>query len=125
MTKRDTNLDDIAEAIQGLATLVDDRFEQVDRRFEQVDHRFEAIESELHGIRQEQREMSEWLERIDNRILGIETDIKEIYDRIIALEKKAPHLTRSEHEELAAKLEAVIAWAQNVSQKTGVPLPKL
>lgn len=124
MSKKDTSLEDIAEAIQGLATQMDAGFERVDRRFEAVDQRFESIESELREIRQEQREMREWLQRIDNHVLGIESDIKDIYDRIVVLEQKAPQLSAREQRELATKLEAMISWAQEVSQKTGIPLPK-
>lgn len=148
----DTNLDDVMGAISDLATLmdkrfdqVDARFEQIDRRFEQVDARFEQIDARFEGtdqrldgidrrldgidleirkIHTEQVEMREWMERIDNHLLGVESDIKEIYDRIVALEKKAPNLTKSEQVELSHKFESMLEWAKLVSEKTGVALPK-
>ena len=132
MSKSDTSLDDIAEAISLLASNIDDRFEQVDQRFEQVDQRFEqmdqrfdAIDRELYKIHKEQRETREWLEKIDNRLTGVESDIKEIYDRIVVLEKKAPQLTLKDKRELERKLAALIKWAKLVSKQTGISLPKI
>lgn len=134
--KPETTVEDVLMAVNDLATLMGEQLEDVrndikdsraetNERFQQVDHRFDAIDSELHGVRHEQREMRVWLESIENHILGIESDIKEIYDQIVILEQKAPYLTRNEHQELAAKLEVMITWAQKVSQKTGIPLPKI
>ncbi len=125
MTKKDTSLDDIASAIGDLATHIDVRFEQVNKRLDNHDQQFSSINTELYAIRKEQREMKEWLERIDSRILGIESDIKEIYDRIVALEQKGPYLTRKEAKELEQKLIRMFDWAKKVSQKTGIALPKL
>jgi septal ring factor EnvC (AmiA/AmiB activator) len=118
MTRKQTNLDDIAEAIQGLAT-------HMDERFEQVDNRLNGIDGELRSIKEEQRHMREWLERIDSRLSGVESDIKEIYDRIAALDKQQTPLSRQQQQKLQKDLAALIRWAKEVSAKTGVPLPKL
>ncbi len=118
MAKKDTSLDDIATAISDLAT-------HMDVRFDQVDQRFEAIETDLTGIRKEQREMRELLGQIDSRILGIESDIKEIYDRIVALEAKNSSITANEVRELKYEVNRMKQWAKLVGQKTGIALPKL
>lgn len=130
--KKDTDLNDIAQAIEGLATLmdqrfeqVDNRFEQVDRRFEAIDHRFSTIENELQTIRHEQSRISIWLEKIDRRLGGVKSDIKEIYDRIVMLEKNANNLTSADKEDLARQLTALIKWAKQVSKSTGIELPKI
>ena len=88
MTKKpQATIDDVLGAVADLATMVgeqfgrvDDRFEQIDQRFEQMDQRFDRLEAEVSVIRKEQHDMRDWLERIDNRLYGIESDIKEIYD---------------------------------------------
>lgn len=77
VTKKPTDLDDIAEAIVGLGTLMDKRFEQVDKRFEQVGKRFNGIDGQLAAMQHEQAEMRACLEKIDSRLLGIESDVKE------------------------------------------------
>lgn len=125
MAKKDTSLDDIADAINVLATNIDARFEQVDVRFEQIDSHFKSIDHQLYEIRHEQRVMREWLERVESRVIGIESDIKEIYDRLVILEEKYPNVTANEMKELEHKLDMMIKWAQKISKKTGVPLPKM
>lgn len=134
MTKKpQATIDDVLGAVADLATMVgeqfgrvDDRFEQIDQRFEQMDQRFDRLEAEVSVIRKEQHDMRDWLERIDNRLYGIESDIKEIYDRIVALEQKSEQgLTPAEQRELSKKFEHMLIWAQKVSKATGVPLPKL
>ena len=70
--------------------------------------------------------MREWIESIDSRLSGIESDIAEIYDRIVALEKKSDQgLTKQDKKELEQKINDLLHWAKEVSKKTGVPLPKV
>jgi septal ring factor EnvC (AmiA/AmiB activator) len=125
MAKQNIDLSDIGDAISDLATQIDARFNQVDQRFNQVDQHFEQVDAELIAIRTDQREIRELLGEIDSRILGIESDIKEIYDRIVALEKKGSTLTPREVKELIIKVDHMADWAKKVSQKTGIALPKL
>lgn len=134
-----TSLDDIADAISGLATHMDERFEQVngrldkmdgridtmDGRLDTMDGRLDKMDGELAAIRREQREMREWIESIDNRLGGLESDIAEIYDRIVVLEAKGAKRTKADLEELQTKLDRLIGWATKVSKQTGVALPKL
>lgn len=125
MAKKDTSIEDIGEAITALGIHIDERFAQVDQRFEQMDSRLGSVEHRLDDIQLEQRSMREWLERIDNRLLGVESDIKEVYDRLVVLEKRAPHLTKAEYQELEHKMDKLLEWAGQVSRKTGIRLPKL
>lgn len=135
-----TSLDDISDAIQGLATHIDERFQQVDERFQQVDERFQqvderfqqvdgrlnSIDNRLSNLEQQHREMREWLESVDNRLSGIESDVAGIYDRIVALEKKGKkYLTQKDITELENQFAALFDWAQKVSKHTGIALPKL
>lgn len=122
--KRFNEVDARFEQVDARFGQVDARFEQVDARFDKMDRRFDGIDLEIRKIHAEQTEMRQWMEHIDNRLMGVESDIKEIYDRIVALEKKAPNLTSSEQAELSQKFESMLKWAQLVSKKTGVALPK-
>ena len=63
MTKKPTDLDDIAIAISDLTTM--------------VDNRFSTIESDSAYMNGEIRTIREQLTRIDNRITGVESDITE------------------------------------------------
>ena len=130
---KDTSLDDISEAITGLATLMDQRFDQVDARFEQVDARFEQIDARFENIEQrlfriegEQRSMREWLKSIDSRLMGVENDIAEIYDQITELASKhKDNMTKKDKQDLQKQMDALFVWAKEVSKQTGISLPKL
>ena len=97
----------------------------MDDRFDKVEGRLDSIEAEVRNISREQREMREWMDRIDNRLMGVESDIKEIYDRLLALEKKFPNVTDAEVREVERKLAIVIDWAKEVSKQYKVPMPKI
>lgn len=127
MSNKPTDLDDIAESIQDFATMVGRQFEQVNQRFVRIDQRFDRIEATLADMQTEQREMRQWLVQIDGRLSGVESDIAERYDRIVALEKKSRHksLTTADKKELERKFDAFFAWAEEVSKQTGIALPKL
>ncbi|MGI9028189.1 MAG: hypothetical protein ACR2FM_05125 [Candidatus Saccharimonadales bacterium] len=77
------------------------RFEQVDTQFGQVNTRFAMIEihlkelkHEVYELRHEQRETSKLSKHTYSRVLGIESDIKEIYDRLVALEQNGRTTTK-------------------------------
>ena len=125
ITSLATNMDERFQQVDERFQQVDERFQQVDERFNQVDERFDRIEGKLTSLEKGQREMREWLERIDARLGGVESDIAEIYDRIVVLEKKYPKVTKTELKELENKLARIIDWAKIVSVETGVPLPKI
>ncbi len=123
--------DEKFEQIDAHFEQVDARFEQMDAHFEQVDARFEQIQHEVDGIHGELRQMRTELtdirgivEAIDSRLMGVESDVREIYDRIVVLEKKTS-LSVNEQKELQRQLERLLSWAKKVSEKTGVPLPKI
>ncbi len=138
MSRVDTSLDDIAEAISDLAISMGERFEQVNARFDtmdvhqdkgderldRMDSRFDAIDQQLSAILIEQKRMRDWLERLDYALGGINSDIAEVYDRILVLEKQAP-LTARAQKELQDNLGQLFTWAKLVSRKTGVKLPKV
>lgn len=154
MAKQDSTTDDVLNVISDLATLVSEQFDNVNEQFVKVneqfvkvneqfvkvnerfdevnarldghDRRLDRIEDELRSLTTSQREMRQWIERVDNRLLGVESDIKEIYDRIVALEKlhEARGLEQAERDELRDKFDALTDWAKKVSKATGVPLPK-
>jgi len=156
--KKDTSIDDLADAINALATTMEKRFDGVDKRFDGVDKRFDGVDKRFDGVdkrfesidkrfdRQdieikeiknqlftmtsEQRETREAIERLENKYGGLNADIAEIYDRIVALEKRLSKDTNNlendlEIQALRSKIQTLSAWAREVSRKTGVARPKL
>ena len=50
MTKKDTSLDDIAESISALTSMVSEKFDEVDKRLDSNDKRFDAIDKRFDSI---------------------------------------------------------------------------
>lgn len=110
---------------------IDAHFDQIDAHLGRIDARFDRVENDVNTIQGELRQMHteiadirDIVEGIDNRLLGVESDIREIYDHIVALEKKTA-LNADEQKELKKQFELLVSWAKKVSEKTGVPLPKI
>ncbi len=106
---------------------VDKRFDQVDKRFEQVDKRFENIEGKLGQIdgrlfrlEKGQTELIEKVDRIEGQIIAITSDIREIYDRLVVLEKRQD-LTEQDIVQLKQDTKTLIAWAEKVGINTKLP----
>lgn len=87
--------DDLGAAIQGLATSVDERFEQVDARFagvdarfDQVDARFDRLETELASTR------SDILDAID----GLASQVRDAVQESVARDAKVARHDRWIHQ---------------------------
>lgn len=115
-------VDDLSQVIQAFATNVDKRFDAVDARFEAVDRRFDRIEDRLLHLEKGQRELLERVERIEDTLLNMTSDIRDVLDRIFKLEKRFPSLTEAEVRDLEKNLAKLVAWAKDISVKTGVKL---
>lgn len=100
MAKKVTDLDDIAEQINDLGTLIAGRIDaseakltlrmdKLDGRMDGLDGRMGRLENRMSGLEHEVSDLRSWIERIDSRLMGVESDIKEVYDQIVALEKKS------------------------------------
>lgn len=104
MTTKTITLEDINRSLTTLSQLcisrfksIDERFDGVDARFTKVDERFISIEVqfkdlkyELYDIQHQLRETNALSVQMYSRVLGIESDIKEIYDRLVYLEQVRP-----------------------------------
>ncbi len=76
MATKDISLNDIAQLISAL------------------DRRFEPITRDIKEIRLDLTRLNHLYEQIFGRVLGIENDIEEIYDRLVILEEKTPNLIK-------------------------------
>lgn len=126
VTERFDQIDRRFETVDQRFEQIDQRFDQIDQRFDRVDQRFDQMDRRLGKIETEQIATRRWIESIDSRLMGVESDIAEIYDQIVVLSKKGKkNLTPKDKKELEEKLNTLIAWAKEVSRYTGIALPKL
>jgi len=59
---------------------IDKRFNIMDQRFDQVDLRLSFVENQNRSLGYDLREVKQRAEDIDGRLMGVENDIKEIYN---------------------------------------------
>ncbi len=78
-THIDTSIDKVLEAVQFLATQMDERFNHVDERFAQVDQRFEQVDRRFAKI-------DERFEKLEGRVGHLESSMvtKEYLDDKLA-----------------------------------------
>jgi septal ring factor EnvC (AmiA/AmiB activator) len=107
-----------------LAGLMESGFDTMNGRFDRLEAQMERIETGAGSIEREIIELKQIVSRIDSRFLGVEADIKEIYDKIVILGQKQDR-SLADNKELERKLAELINWAKEVSRQTGIPLPKI
>lgn len=65
MTKKDTSLDDIAESISALASMVSEKFDEVDKRLDSNDKRLESVGSRFDAMDKRFGAMDKRFDRVD------------------------------------------------------------
>jgi archaellum component FlaC len=127
MAKQDTTLDDIADAIAGLATHMDERFEQVEQRFGQhdkqlagINQHFDRLEDRMTSQEIAQRETNQRLISIEGKLDSIENDIKELYGMVTELQRLYRDAGKVDSR-LEKRIAHIEAYVELVAKKTGIP----
>lgn len=114
-TQQTVTNEDILENLQDLMQMTSDGFERLETRMEKMEHRQDQLERQYN-------ELKRIVEGIANEQKAQSNDIKEILDRLLAIEKRLPHITEAELREMQDKLEKVVKWAQTIANKEGITL---
>jgi len=118
MAASPTTLDDIAESIADLTTMVSSEFSSVRREMaSEFANVRQEMKSEFDEVHAEIREANGRLTCIEGVGEAHEADIKELYEMVTELRKDIKKLTREERHRLA-DLEA---FALRVAEQTGIP----
>ncbi len=107
--------------------------ETVSPMFEFQNEKIESIEEKLDKFRIETKDhltnqdydmtqVKELCRQLEGKSRALQNDIIEILDRVTSIEKRLLHLAESDIENLQRDFARVIAWAEEVSIKTGIPL---
>ena len=91
------------------------KFDSIDRRFEAIDNRFEAIDNRFEAIDKKFEEMGQRFDSLEGKIGILQTSVDGLAHRFDIFEKE---LIVNRH-----RLEKLEAWAKQVSEKLGIPLP--
>ena len=131
VTKSD--IKDVKDQIANLTELVVAGFETMNERFDRLEARVGklevrmdsiegkllAVEARLFTVERKQREAADWLQRLDGRLAGFESDVKELYGMAAETRKDfTAHLKK--YPELDARLQKVERFARTAARKTGI-----
>lgn len=87
ITARFEHIDTRFQRIDARFKSMDIRFQHIDTRFESIEERFNKVDTDIREIRLSQLRTDKTIARIENYMAGNTSDIVEIYDRIVKLEK--------------------------------------
>ncbi len=128
MTQQTTN-EDLLQTMQDLMQMTGDGFTNLQNRMDGIETRMSNIEQELKSINAILRdhdlrlaELKTIAQDLSNKHVAYINDIAEILDRVATLEKRAPHITKTELRELQDLLQEIVDWAIKAAKVVKVPL---
>jgi septal ring factor EnvC (AmiA/AmiB activator) len=131
MANTAATLDDIALAITDLGSMIGEQFARVDEQFAGVNAQFVEIRQEIAEMRQdigqlklEVGEIRTILKRHDDELEALRSDIREIYDRLTALEVRIEQESIERKAALRHELDVLKLWVREISNKIGLSEPK-
>lgn len=84
-----------------------------------------SLKQQIHTLQVEHTSLRQWLEKLDGRVEAIENDITEIYHMLKYLTKQSARAVNTkDYLRLRNQMNVLLHWAERVSVKTGIPLPK-
>lgn len=123
--KRITDLDDIAEQITDLGTMIAEQFQGLEdrltKRMDKLESRMDSLENRMTAQEVAQRETNVRLTRIEGTLEAGESDIKELYEMVSKLRRDFDRMAVKD-KALEARIERLETFTQTVAKKYGVTL---
>ena len=125
-----TDLDEIKKL---LVETVGPMFESQNKDIDDVHSTTNNLQSQLEKFRIETRDhfksqdyelerIKEFCKILEGKEKALQNDVIEILDRVTSIEKRLLHLAESDIESTRREHAGLVAWAKQVSAKTGIPL---
>ncbi len=121
----------MANTISTLSDDISDQFKAMGARIErlnigqaQLSTQLKVMEHDLYLLKQEQHQMNIRLGSMEGEMQSLHNDIKEIYDRIVKLERKLDYPQAEDYPTVRREINALKVWARVISKKAGMPAPK-
>ncbi len=128
-----STIDDVAESITTLGTMVSEQINSAvnglrDELTSKFDTEIGSLRQELRSFRHEfdtfRRETDVRLSNLEGEASATRNDLREIYDRLTALEKRSINAATDKQGQLRQELDELKAWAREISAETGLPKPR-
>lgn len=115
-----TDVDDLAEAIQSLATMMGAGFERVEAAQAETNHRLTKVETGLAETNHRLLVVEEDVRDIKRTVHNIDDDIRTLYREVGAV-KKTAKATRVVANDLQKRIDRLDEFAKRVARQTGIP----
>ncbi|HEY5805828.1 MAG TPA: hypothetical protein VIS56_00395, partial [Candidatus Saccharimonadales bacterium] len=122
----ETRMDGLETRMGGL----DGRMHGLDGRMDGLERRVDTLAGDMQDVKQtvyrhevQLRELTDLTQRTHDKLDDlIKADIKEILDRLAAIEERLPAITEAEVRKLQAEMQAAIDWIEKVSKLKNIPV---
>ena len=118
MDRVETRMDKIEWRMDRIET----RMDSIETRMGSIEDRMVAIERKLSEHALQLAELKQITQQLANNHVAYMHDIKDILDRITALEKRAPAISQKEVRAIQKQLQTVVNWAMRAAKVISVPL---
>lgn len=136
MPLKNVSNEDILESLQDLMQMTSDGFEQLNGRADKLEGRMDGLESRMDRLEDRMESLESRMAHLEHQYAELKTvvdaiageqqaqgnDIKDILDRLLAIEKRLPNITELELREMQTKLQQVVDWAKQIAAKEHIPL---
>jgi chromosome segregation ATPase len=148
--KKTVTTNDLMDVLQDMMQMTSDGFGRLEVRIDRIENRMNGIESRMDSMEDRMSTMEGHLDRIERELQTIKSkllhhdiqlidlrriaqeltdkhsayinDIADLLERVTALEKNMPHVTKEELYELQVMLKRLVDWALRAAKTVKVPL---
>ena len=127
---------DLMDVMHDMMQMTSDGFQRVEERLGSLEDRSSSMEGRLDSMEGELQSIKLKLMQHDLQFIELRriaqdltdkhsayiNDIADLLDRVVALEKQMPHITKEELYELQHMLQRLVDWAIEAAKKVKVPL---
>jgi chromosome segregation ATPase len=143
MVTKTVTTNDLMDVMQDMMQMTSDGFNRLEVRMDRIEGRMDGLEVRMDGIESRIERIERDLQVIKAKLLEHDlqladlrrltqeltdkhsayiNDIADILDRIAALEKRTPEVTKEELDELQVMLQKLVDWAIKAAKIVKIPI---
>lgn len=121
-TKTATSNDDLMNVMQDMMQMTSDGFALLEGRIGKVEWELGNLSRRMGSLERQYTALQEVVAKIESEQKGQHNDIKEVLNRLLALEKQPSPANEATIREMQLQLQTLIDWALKVAREQHIPL---
>ena len=121
VTQKVTN-EDLLEVMQDMMNGMGKKFQHLEKRLARIDQDLQIIKAKLLEHDLQLADLRRIVQELTDKHSAYINDIADILDRIVALERHSPNITKEEVYELQQMLQRLVDWAIKAAKTVKIPL---